>query len=78
MTDTADRNPPVLPPGRELDAETQRFYAHLDRCSQCRNHPFNLCVLGGYLLRDAATASGSDPFAGLGRNKRPAGRGGQP
>lgn len=33
-----------------------RFHAHLDVCSQCRNHPFGLCSVGARLLREAATA----------------------
>ena len=33
-----------------------KFHAHLDVCSQCRNHPFYLCPTGAKLLKDAATA----------------------
>lgn len=32
----------------------QRFHAHLDKCQRCREHPFDLCVIGGELLRSAA------------------------
>jgi len=40
------------------DAVYQRidkFHAHLDICSQCRNHCFDLCPIGARLLREAAT-----------------------
>lgn len=26
------------------------FHHHLDRCAQCRNHPFNLCAEGTRLI----------------------------
>ena len=26
------------------------YHAHLDKCAQCRNHPFNLCPVGAKLL----------------------------
>ena len=29
------------------------FYRHLDECEQCRNHPFNLCVVGQRKIREA-------------------------
>lgn len=32
-----------------------QFHKHLDECSQCRNHPFNLCLAGAKLLKYAAT-----------------------
>ena len=32
-----------------------KFHAHLDACSQCRNHPFGLCTVGATLLKEAAT-----------------------
>jgi len=35
----------------------KRFHAHLDVCSQCRNHSFDLCQTGAQLLREAATGS---------------------
>ncbi len=31
-----------------------RFHAHLDVCSQCERHPFDLCPIGVKLLRSAA------------------------
>ncbi|HUV44287.1 MAG TPA: hypothetical protein VMW13_05595 [Dehalococcoidales bacterium] len=34
-----------------------RFHAHLDICSQCRNHCFDLCPTGARLLTEAATGS---------------------
>lgn len=30
------------------------FHAHLDACSQCRNHPFALCAEGARRLEKAA------------------------
>lgn len=27
------------------------FHAHLDVCNRCANQPFNLCEIGGTLLR---------------------------
>jgi len=33
----------------------KKFHAHLDVCSQCRNHCFSLCPTGAKLLREAAT-----------------------
>ena len=38
------------------------FHAHLDECEQCREHPFDLCPLGGPLLESAA--SGLPPPTG--------------
>ena len=32
-----------------------KFHAHLDVCSQCEHHPFELCPIGASLLREAAT-----------------------
>lgn len=31
-----------------------RFHAHLDVCSWCERHPFDLCSIGAKLLRSAA------------------------
>ena len=47
MTEEVKRDP-VL---QRID----RFYGHLDVCSQCRNHPFDLCPTGAWLLKEAAT-----------------------
>ena len=33
------------------------FHAHLDACKQCREHPFDLCVVGGRLLVESAGPS---------------------
>jgi hypothetical protein len=30
------------------------FHAHLDACTQCREHPFDLCGAGAILLQQAA------------------------
>ena len=41
---------------KETDLERiARFHKHLDICSQCRNHCFNLCPTGARLLKYAAT-----------------------
>jgi predicted anti-sigma-YlaC factor YlaD len=39
------------------DAEMRqnRFYEHLDKCKQCREHPMELCAEGARLLQQAAT-----------------------
>lgn len=42
-------------------AAIDAFYAHLDACEQCREHPFDLCPVGGPLLM--ATAGPSKPFS---------------
>ena len=34
--------------------EINDFHAHLDKCSQCANQPFNLCSTGKELLKKAA------------------------
>jgi len=31
-----------------------KFHAHLDVCARCRTKPFDLCPVGGQLLRAAA------------------------
>lgn len=46
-----------------------KFHAHLDVCSQCRNHPFGLCSVGARLLREAAEG-GKGLFEGTGLEKR--------
>lgn len=28
-----------------------RFHAHLGRCEQCREHPLDMCPIGGQLLQ---------------------------
>jgi hypothetical protein len=28
----------------------EAFHAHLDKCAQCRHHPFDLCPIGGGLF----------------------------
>lgn len=30
------------------------FYSHLNKCAQCRNHPFELCEDGAELLKESA------------------------
>lgn len=36
--------------------QTEAFEAHLDACRQCREHPFDLCVDGARLLREAVAS----------------------
>lgn len=31
-----------------------RFHQHLDACSQCADHPFELCAIGAKLLQEEA------------------------
>lgn len=38
-----------------------KFHAHLDVCSRCRNHPFGLCSVGARLLEEAATGQVDEP-----------------
>jgi len=38
-----------------------KFHAHLDICSQCRNHTFSLCSVGAELLKEAATGKVDEP-----------------
>ncbi len=40
---------------KDVYKRIDRFHAHLDVCSQCRNHPFGLCPTGARLLKEAAT-----------------------
>ena len=35
--------------------ESARFHAHLDKCAQCEQHPFDLCAEGVKLIEAAAT-----------------------
>ena len=43
--------------GREsIYEKIHKFHAHLDVCSQCEHHPFDLCPIGARLLKEAATA----------------------
>lgn len=30
--------------------DAEKFYAHLDLCGQCREHPFDLCEVGARLI----------------------------
>lgn len=41
----------------EVYARIDKFHAHLDICSQCRNYPFGLCSTGAQLLREAAAGA---------------------
>jgi len=33
-------------------AGIEKFHLHLDKCQQCREHPFALCLEGSKLLHD--------------------------
>lgn len=39
-----------------MDPE-EKFYAHLDLCEQCREHPFELCAVGDRLIVAAGNAA---------------------
>ncbi len=49
---------PACPCWRRDDAAGAHaaFDAHLDRCAQCAEHPFDLCPTGDFMLRKAAEA----------------------
>ncbi len=34
-----------------------KFHDHLDACRQCREHPFDLCLIGAAILRIVATTT---------------------
>jgi hypothetical protein len=42
--------------------DIQNFHDHLDRCEQCRNHPFALCAKGYKLLVIAASGDESKNY----------------
>ncbi len=46
---------------QEQYARIDKFHAHLDICSQCEQHPFNLCSTGARLLKEAATMCKEEP-----------------
>ena len=39
--------------------DMKKFHEHLDECSQCREHPFNLCSIGHEIF----TGDKVDPYA---------------
>jgi hypothetical protein len=41
-----------------MTPETDRFHAHLDKCYQCREYPFDLCPIGARLLRESTDRCG--------------------
>lgn len=49
-----DAEPPSPPLAAQL-SRVELFHAHLDACTQCREHPFDLCSVGAPLLKAAAT-----------------------
>jgi hypothetical protein len=40
------------------------FHVHLDRCAQCREHPFDLCPTGAETLRASALGETALPAQG--------------
>jgi hypothetical protein len=38
----------------EVGAAMKEFHAHLDVCTRCAGHPFDLCPIGAQLLQEAA------------------------
>lgn len=36
---------------------TETFYRHLDCCQQCREEPFNLCIIGAIWIKKAVAES---------------------
>lgn len=44
-----------------ISGRIKKFHAHLDVCSQCERHPFDLCPEGARLLKYAATGYGFHP-----------------
>lgn len=38
------------------EGPTSPYHAHLDTCDRCREKPFDLCAVGGELLRSEAGA----------------------
>lgn len=39
-----------------------KFDNHLDECSQCANHPFDLCEIGVKLLEETARELNLNPY----------------
>jgi hypothetical protein len=39
-----------------INVSRRPFDEHLEKCSRCRDEPFNLCVIGAHLLRTTAMA----------------------
>jgi hypothetical protein len=52
-------------------AAINAFHAHLDHCSQCMNHPFNLCSEGAKLLLATVPSDDSTLKAQVGDNFQP-------
>ena len=40
---------------------SDKFHSHLDKCPQCENNPFNLCLEGQRLLFDCAKETDNKP-----------------
>ena len=41
-------------PTIKVKSAAENFHEHLDVCSRCEQHPFNLCPLGARLLQESA------------------------
>lgn len=53
--------PPPEPTEPLNDRPEHPFHAHLETCTQCREHPFDLCDDGAALLGDSAVLSFTVP-----------------
>lgn len=49
-------------PDTPVADESEDFHAHLGRCDQCANHPFNLCATGDRLIVLAASEVDATAF----------------
>lgn len=67
----------VLKHGKDGDglmAAEDKFHNHLDRCDQCANNPFNLCLIGHLLLKNAVAETADKGLRGLLQWNRVAGK----
>lgn len=42
----------------KVEQPGDKFHAHLDACEQCREHPFDLCLIGASLLASSLDGNG--------------------
>jgi len=47
--------------------EMDKFHEHLDKCEQCRNHPFDLCEIGQKLLIESTKNISDEDISGYGK-----------
>jgi hypothetical protein len=50
MTHDADKEEGMNWLSDSMTPDKWPFHKHLDKCEQCREHPFNLCPIGAFLL----------------------------